>query len=95
MQQFLPGDSVEGTIDLSSAKLQTYIPYNAVLYDASGSFVYVTRKDKKVKKQYVVLDEVSGKDVVVLDGLQPGEWIVNKGAGFISENSIISIQSDE
>ena len=59
------------------------VPKEAVLEIDGGQFVYVVQEPGRYKKQAVKVGPVSLERVRILEGLQPGQKIVTKGAVLI------------
>jgi len=59
------------------------VPQEAVLEIDGGQFVYVVQEPGRYKKQAVKVGPVSLERVRILEGLQPGQKIVTKGAVLI------------
>ncbi|MBV9576003.1 MAG: efflux RND transporter periplasmic adaptor subunit [Gammaproteobacteria bacterium] len=57
---------------------QIYIPQEAVIYDPKGTSVYIVQ-NKLAKPQPITLGNHQGNDVIVKNGLKPGDEIVTAG----------------
>lgn len=76
---------------LTTAGDQTIlIPYKAITEQLGEFFVYVTVPDNKVTQRKVLLGKQIGRNVIVKDGLKPGETIVTEGVQSLREGSVIN-----
>jgi len=64
------------------------VPKEAVLESEGKHFVYVVQGEGKYVKREVMITTASGDQVRVVDGLQPGERIVTKGAVLVKGQEI-------
>ncbi len=56
------------------------------------SFVWVIDEDSKiVSRREVVVGRLSDKGVLILSGLEPGEWVVVRGAKSVREGQVVRI----
>lgn len=75
---------------LSSDDKAVIIPYKAVTEQLGEFFVYVA-DSSKVTQRKVFLGKQIGHDIVIRDGVKPGETIVVEGVQNLREGSAISI----
>jgi len=68
----------------------TLIPYKAVTEQLGEFFVYVPGDSNKVAQRKVVLGKQIGADVIVKDGLKPGEKIVVQGVQNLRQGVVIT-----
>ena len=66
------------------------IPYKAVIEQMGENFVFVVR-DQKVSQQRIILGRSINDNVVVNEGLEPGEQIVTEGVQKLRENSVVAL----
>lgn len=92
--QNLLRSGMTGTIRVKNNARQKsiLIPYKAVTEQLSEFYVYVVN-DSTVSQRRLVLGPQIGANVIVKDGLQPGEKIVVQGAQNLREGSKIKIDS--
>lgn len=66
------------------------IPAVAVAADASGApYVWRIGEDMRVSRQAVSIGEITGEEVVLLDGLQPGDRIATSGVHQLREGMTV------
>jgi membrane fusion protein (multidrug efflux system) len=66
------------------------IPYKAITEQLGEFFVYVVGDSNKVAQRKVVLGKQIGTDVIVREGLKPGEPIVVQGVQNLRQGSVIT-----
>ena len=66
------------------------IPQAAVQLDQAGSFVLVVNPDNKVEERRVTTGPQDGTDVVVTDGLKPGERVIVDGVQKVRVGQVVS-----
>src|SRR5215469_2701684 len=65
---------------------QITVPVAAVMKDSTGAQVaWTIDPDGKVTRRPVKTGAVTGSDIVVLEGLQPGDRIVTAGVSFLRD----------
>jgi RND family efflux transporter MFP subunit len=69
------------------------IPYKAVTEQLNEYFVYVVNDSNKVSQRHVTLGTQTGKNIIVKEGLQPGETIVVQGVQNLREGSAVRIDT--
>jgi multidrug efflux system membrane fusion protein len=74
-----PGQFVQVTLDLTTENNAIVVPAGAVQSSQSGTFVYVVKPDRSVEVRNVVILRQQGEQIVVADGLKPGEEVVTEG----------------
>jgi multidrug efflux pump subunit AcrA (membrane-fusion protein) len=74
-----PGQFLQVTLDLTTENNAIVVPAGAVQPSQSGSFVYVVKPDRSVEVRSVVVLRQQGEQIVIAQGLQPGEEIVTEG----------------
>jgi len=74
-----PGQFLQVTLDLTTENDAIVVPAGAVQPSQSGSFVYVVKPDRSVEVRNVVVLRQQGEQIVIAQGLQPGEEIVTEG----------------
>jgi len=75
---------------LSKANDAVIIPFKAVTEQLGEFFVYVA-DSSKVTQRKISLGQQIGRDIVIRDGLKPGETIVIEGVQNLREGSAITI----
>jgi multidrug efflux system membrane fusion protein len=74
-----PGQFVRVTLRLTTQANAVVVPNQAVQTGQSGSFVYVVKQDRTVEMRPVTTGARVDQDMVVDQGLQPGETVVTEG----------------
>ena len=74
-----PGQFVTATLVLYEQRDALVVPLSAVVDAEEGSYVYVVGEDETAVTRPVVVGRSIGEDVVVTDGLAPGETVVTDG----------------
>ncbi len=77
--QLWPGQFLTVTLDLTTENDAIVVPAGAVQPSQSGTFVYVVKPDRSVEVRTVVVLRQQGEQIVIAQGLQPGEEIVTEG----------------
>jgi membrane fusion protein, multidrug efflux system len=76
---FWPGQFVNVTLILSTAKGAVLIPNQATQVSQQGPFVYIVKSDSTVDLRQVTLGQRQGDNVVISSGVSPGENVVVTG----------------
>ncbi|HEY5408989.1 MAG TPA: efflux RND transporter periplasmic adaptor subunit [Ginsengibacter sp.] len=74
----------------TASKNATIIPYEAVTEQLGEFYVYVVGDSSRVTQQKVVLGTQVESNVIIKDGLKPGETIVVKGVQNLHQGSVIT-----
>lgn len=76
-------------------KLDTIvIPKDAVIDDEGGSYVYIVKKDRAVKRE--IKTGISGRDTIeILEGLEVDDRVLVKGQHFVQDNGLVWIRGEE
>jgi multidrug efflux system membrane fusion protein len=74
-----PGQFVRVTLRLTTQPNAVVVPNQAVQTGQSGSFVYVVKQDRTVESRPVTTGARVDQDLVVDQGLEPGETVVTEG----------------
>jgi len=86
-----PGMFATGRIDVGSQTVMS-VPQSAIVYSENAPGVYVAGADGKAHRQKVVLGEQQGKNVIVKEGIQPGDRVITTGAGFLNDGDTVKLQ---
>lgn len=78
-QLLLPGQFVTVILSSSEASEQILVPQAAVQLNQAGPFVLVVDGESKVEIRPITTGDRSGTEVVVLEGLSPGDTIIVDG----------------
>jgi multidrug efflux system membrane fusion protein len=74
-----PGEFVRVTLRLTTQNNAVVAPNEAVQTGQNGSFVYVVKQDRTVESRPVTTGARVDRDMVVDQGLEPGEMVVIEG----------------
>jgi multidrug efflux system membrane fusion protein len=74
-----PGEFVRVTLRLTTQSNAIVAPNEAVQTGQNGSFVYVVKPDRTVESRPVTTGARVDRDMVVEQGLEPGETVVTEG----------------
>jgi multidrug efflux system membrane fusion protein len=74
-----PGEFVRVTLRLTTQNNAVVAPNEAVQAGQNGSFVYVVKPDRTVESRPVTTGARVDRDMVVEQGLEPGETVVTEG----------------
>jgi multidrug efflux system membrane fusion protein len=74
-----PGQFVRVTLRLTTRANATVVPNEAVQTGQNGTYVYVVKQDRTVESRPVTTGARVDQDVVVEQGLTPGETVVTEG----------------
>jgi len=74
-----PGQFVNVTLTLGQLPNATVVPSPAVQSSQSGEFIFVVKSDASVEKRPITLGPYYGSDVVIRNGVKPGETVVTDG----------------
>lgn len=85
-----PGMFVTANVRLLGASKHVIVPYDAVLYDEAGYYVYIVEGEKPVKR-LVQLGDNNGTTIEVVDGIAPGDSLIISGQSFVKEDSVLNI----
>lgn len=88
-----PGMTVAVRVLNRSGKDAVVIPNKAVTEQLSEFFVYVIADSNKVTQRKIVEGQTVGANVIVKEGLKPGETIVLQGVQNLREGSAVMVDS--
>jgi membrane fusion protein (multidrug efflux system) len=69
------------------------IPYKAVTEQLGEFFVYVVNDSNKVSQRKLLLGQPLGNNIIVKDGLKPGEKIAVQGVQNLREGAMVRIDT--
>lgn len=87
-----PGEYVRVTLRLTTRSKATVVPNQAVQTGQNGAFVYVVKQDQTVESRPVTTGARVDQDMVVDQGLQPGETVVTEGQLRLAPGSKVVVQ---
>jgi multidrug efflux pump subunit AcrA (membrane-fusion protein) len=79
-----------GEIEISRATAAT-LPLASVVVRDGYSYVFVVAADQKVERRRVETGSVRDGRVEITAGLNPGERVVERGAGFLQDGDRVNI----
>jgi multidrug efflux system membrane fusion protein len=78
-RKFWPGRFVNIRLVLNTIRGAVLVPATAPQMSAKGSYVYVVKQDMSVDQRPVTLGQRHGDQIVIEQGVQPGERVVTNG----------------
>jgi membrane fusion protein, multidrug efflux system len=87
-----PGEFVRVTLRLTMRPNAVVVPNQAVQTGQDGQFVYVVKEDRTVEMRPVVTGARVDQELVVDQGLEPGETVVTEGQLRLTPGSRVQIQ---
>ncbi len=88
-----PGAFAQGRIVLGEGTALT-VPAEAVVRRDGRAYVFLVDKDTRVRERLVDLGVDVGQDIEIRNGLEAGDAVVARGAGFLSDGDFVRITSD-
>ena len=92
-RRFWPGRFVNIRLVLNTIRGAVLVPVTAPQMSAKGSYVYVVKQDMTVDQRQVTLGQRQGDQVVVEQGIQPGEKVVTQGQVGVTPGGKVRIES--
>ena len=89
-----PGEFVDTTLELAALSNVTVIPSRAVQTGQDSQFVFVVTQDATAEMRPVVAGQTVGADVVIDEGIKPGEQVVTDGHLRITPGTKVSIKTE-
>jgi membrane fusion protein (multidrug efflux system) len=86
----LPGGIVGVTTERGVPRSALVVPQSAVLLDQAGRYVLVVDDAKKVELRRVTTGVEQGRDVVVTEGLKPGELVIVEGVQKVRPGQVVT-----
>src|SRR5262249_26546976 len=86
----IPGGGVGVPSERAVPKAALVVPQSAVLLDQAGPYVLVVDEAKKVELRRITTGVEQGRDVVVTEGLKPGELVVFEGIQKVRPGQIVN-----
>lgn len=92
-----PGASVRVQVAVGTPVLATAVPASAVRKGPAGDHVFVVVADEKgqtrARLREVRVDAMSGDDVVITKGLEPGEQVAASGSFKLREAALVAVSN--
>jgi HlyD family secretion protein len=92
-EQLRPGMFARGDIEISRAMAFT-VPLQSVVSADGYSYVFVLKHDNRVERRRVETSGVHESEIEVSNGLEGGEMVVGKGAGFLKDGDLVNVSSE-
>jgi membrane fusion protein, multidrug efflux system len=89
---FWPGQFVNVTLVLATAKGAVLIPNQATQISQQGPYVYVVKPDSTAELRQVTLGQRQGDDVVVTKGVAQGEQVIVTGQLTVAPGGKVRVQ---
>jgi len=91
-ERLRPGMFARGEIAIGTG-LTYMVPLESVVSSDGYSYVFVLSEDNIVARRRIETGAVQEGSIEVVSGLEAGERIVNKGAGFLKDGDRVSVSS--
>jgi len=91
-RHFWPGQFVNVTLVLSTAKGAVLIPNQATQISQQGPYVLVVKSDGTAELRQVILGQRQGDDIVVTKGLAAGEQVIVTGQLTVAPGAKVRVQ---
>jgi RND family efflux transporter MFP subunit len=88
-----PGMFARGDIEIGRAPAFT-VPLESVVSSDGYSYVFVLKPDRTVERRRVETGALRDAEIEVVSGIQSGEMIVGKGAGFLKDGDLVNVSSE-
>jgi multidrug efflux system membrane fusion protein len=88
---FWPGQFVNVRLVLDTLKDAVLVPNEAVQVGRAGPFVFVVKEDNTVALRAVKPGQKHGKEIVITEGVKPGETVVVTGQITLSPGATVAI----
>ncbi len=87
-----PGMAATVRIDIAQPTCASCFPAAAVVSDQAGTFVWVVDPaGGTVHRRPVKVGQLTAQGIQILDGVQPGQWVVIAGASFLHEGQRVRL----
>jgi len=88
-----PGMFARGEIEIGRSAAFT-VPLQSVVSSDGYSYVFVLKPDHTVERRRVEVGAVRNAEIEVVSGIEAGEMIVGKGAGFLKDGDLVNVSSE-
>ena len=85
-----PGMFARGEIEIGRG-MGYAVPLQSVVSADGYNYVFVLRDDSSVERRRVETGAVRGDAIEVLGGIESGEMIVERGAGFLKDGDLVNV----
>jgi HlyD family secretion protein len=91
-ERLRPGMFARGEIAIGTGPAYM-VPLESVVSADGYSYVFVLSEDNVVARRRIEIGSVHEESIEVIDGLEAGQRIVNKGAGFLKDGDRVSVSN--
>jgi len=88
-----PGMFARGDIEITRAMAFT-VPLQSVVSSDGYSYVFVLRSDNTVERRRIETAGVRDSEIEVTSGIEAGDMVVGKGAGFLKDGDLVNVSSE-
>jgi len=88
-----PGMFARGEIEITRGMAFT-VPLQSVVSADGYSYVFVLRPDNTVERRRIETAGVRESEIEVTSGIEAGDMIVGKGAGFLKDGDLVNVSSE-
>src|SRR5881394_355715 len=92
-RRFWPGRFVNIRLVLNTIRGAVLVPATAPQMSAKGAYVYVVKQDMTVDQRQITLGQRQGDQVVIEQGVQPGERVVTNGQVGVTPGGKVRIET--
>ena len=92
-RRFWPGRFVNIRLVLNTIRGAVLVPATAPQMSAKGNYVYVVKQDMTVDQRPVTLGQRQGDQIVIENGVQPGEKVVTNGQVGVTPGGKVRIEA--
>jgi RND family efflux transporter MFP subunit len=90
--ELLPGGYAQVHLGVNVDNVRLQVPVNALLFRSEGLRAAVVDSDHKVHLRALAIGRDYGTSLEVLQGLEPGDWIIVNPADSIDEGQAVSVK---
>ena len=92
-ERLRPGMFARGEIEIGRAPAFT-VPLQSVVSSDGYSYVFVLKSNDTVERRRVETGAVRADHIEVVEGIEAGEMIVGKGAGFLKDGDLVNVGAE-
>jgi RND family efflux transporter MFP subunit len=89
-----PGMFARGEIEIGRGPALT-LPLESIVSSDGYSYAFVVKPDRTVERRRIQTGAILGASIEVTSGLEAGEAVVAKGAGFLKDGDVVNVVADE